>query len=313
MNELQTVLAPLGKPYTITRSRLGAITKIMQDRYVCDLSSLKELVSNISEKLTSIPEQTKSPEFSCLISYDDKTHHDGVSEVLGNVTRIPIGKQTDRVVLHWSIFHKIDDENNELTLTIRISNPVNPLVFLQAALSRSANDVDNIEFEMGSTCVTVDGVPHYYADEIFLRMQKWIDARSKPHPYISISEVYSKYEWYLDNMNSVIFPILIVTCVSFYLFEKYPISFLITVNQIVFCLYFALQTIANRVNNKMALWAKRSRYISLFRITNGDEDASIKFAAIAQNSFLKLAFTTVTSFLLNIAAGIVCSKLTGVA
>jgi hypothetical protein len=59
MHDIQTALAPLGKPYTITRSRLGAITKVMEERYVCDLPSLKELATSISEKLASVPSQTK--------------------------------------------------------------------------------------------------------------------------------------------------------------------------------------------------------------------------------------------------------------
>ncbi len=309
MNDLQTALAPLGKPYTITRSRLGAITKVMDDRYVCDLPALKELTLSISEKLNGIPVQTKSAEFSFLISFNDQTHHDGVAEELRNLTIIPIGKQTDRVVLRWRIFHKIDDVENELTLTIRISNPINPLVYLQAALSKSATEIDNMEFEMGSTCATVDGAIHSFADEIFLRVQNWIKARNKPHPYISIEEVYSKYEWYLDHLNSVVLPILVVAIVSYYVSEKFPTNVILAASPVIFCIYFALQPIASRVNRRMAMWAKKSKYISLFLITNGDNDAITKLAATAKNSFIKLVFTTAISFGLNVAAGIVCWKL----
>lgn len=311
MNELQKTLAPLGKPYTITRSRLGAITKVIEDRYICDLSSLRELSSSIIEKLNTISAQTKSPEFSFLISFNDQTHHDGVAEeLISHSTTIPIGKQTDRVVLRWNIFHMIDEVENELTLTIRISNPVNPLVFLQAALSKSANEIDNIEFEMGSTCITVDGATHSYAEEIFLRAQNWIKARNKPHPYISISEFYSKYESYLDYINSVLLPILLVAILSIVVSDTYPNDIALKLNPVIFCFYFALQPIALRVNRKMALWAKKSKYISLFLISNGDVDAVTRLASTAKNSFIKLAFTTTVSFLLNVAAGIVCWQLT---
>ncbi len=309
MNDLQTVLAPLGKPYTITRSRLGAITKVMEDRYICDLSALKELTLSLSEKLNGIPAQTKSAEFSFLISFNDQTHYDGVAEELRSLTSIPIGKQTDRVVLCWRIFHKIDDVENELTLTIRISNPVNPLVYLQAALSKSATEIDNIEFEMGSTCASVDGATHSFADEIFLRVQNWIKARNKPHAFIGIEEIYSKYEWFLDYLNSVVLPVLIVAIVSYYVSEKFPTNVILAVTPVIICIYFALQPIASRVNRKMAMWAKKSKYISLFLITNGDSDAVTKLAATAKNSFIKLAFTTAISFILNVVAGIVCWKL----
>lgn len=310
MHDIQTALAPLGKPYTITRSRLGAITKVMEDRYVCDLPSLKELATSIAEKLASVPSQTRNPEFSFLISFNDQTHHDGVTEELRNLTSIPIGKQTDRVVLRWTVFHQIQNIDNELTLTIRVSNPVNPLIFLQAALSKSANEIDNIEFEMGATCATVDGATHAFADEIFLRVQNWIKARNKPHPYMSISGLYAKYEWYLDHINSVVLPVFLVAIASYYVAEKYPLNTVIAANPIIFCLYFALQPIASRVNNRMAAWAKKSKYISLFLITNGDADARAMLAAAAQNSFIKLLGTTIISFGLNVAAGVVCWKLT---
>ncbi len=310
MNSLQTAVAPLGKPYTVTRSRLGAITKVMEDRYVCDLTALKELLQSIGEKLGGVPDQTKNPEFSFLISFNDQTHHDGVSQELRDLQTIPIGKQTDRVVLRWTIFHKIDDIDNELTLTIRISNPVNPLIYLQAALSKSANDIDNIEFEMGATCATVDGATHAFADEIFLRVQNWIKARYKPHPYVSIGELYSKYEWYLDHINLVVLPALVVAIVSILVSTNYATNIVLAANPVIFCLYFALQPLAGLVNSKMAKWAKKSKYISLFQITNGDRDALSKIAATARNSFLKLAVTQVASFALNVAAGVVCWKLT---
>lgn len=311
MNDLQATVAPLGKPYTITRSRLGAITKVMEDRYICDLSALKELTQSITEKLSSIPDQTKLPEFSFLISFNDQTHHDGVAQELRELTSIPIGKQTDRVVLRWSIFHTISGVDNELTLTIRISNPVNPLVFLQAALSKSPNELDNMEFEMGSTCATVDGAPHAFADEIFLRVQNWIKARNKPHPYINVGVLYTKYEWYLDQVNSIVIPVLLVAALSFYISKNYQANVVLALNPLIVCFYFVLQPIATRVNLRMAVWAKKSKYISMFSITNGDSDAITKLAATAKNSFLKLTVTTAFSFIISFAASYVCWMFTG--
>lgn len=309
MNDLVNSIAVLGKPYSITRSRLGAITKVIEDRYICDLPSTKELFQSISEKLSGII-HTKNPEFSFLVSFTDRTHHDGVAQELQDLQSIPIGKQTDRIVIRWVVHHDIEGIENELTVTIRISNPVNPLVFLQAALSKSASEIDNMEFEMGSTCITVDGATHGFADEIFLRVQNWINARNKPHPYISVGELYAKYEWYLDQFNSTIFPMLITAALAIFAAEKLDIKSQLAATPIILALYFAMQPIAGKVNSKMALWAKKSRYISLFQITNGDRDAITKLAATAKNSFLKLTATTLFSFALNVGAGIVCWKLT---
>ena len=163
MNDLTNTVTTLGKPYTITKSRLAAITKVFDDKYICDLGSLREIFDHIAEKLAPLSPK-KDPEFSFLISYADKTHQDGVVDDLNNLNQIPTGKQTDRVVMRWSVVHDVNGEDNDLSITIRISNPINPLVFLQAALSKSPNEIDNVEFEMGSTCVTVDGAGQSYAD-----------------------------------------------------------------------------------------------------------------------------------------------------
>ncbi|MFN7938512.1 MAG: hypothetical protein U0R19_34610 [Bryobacteraceae bacterium] len=202
MEDLTNTVAVLGKPYAITRSRLGAITKVYVAQYVCDARALRELFQTIGEKLNAVP-KAQTPKFSFLISFSDQTHHDGVPEDLRSMSPIPVGKETERVVIKWVVVHKIDEVDNELSVTIRISNPVNPLVLLQAALSKSPSDLDNFEFERGSTCVTVDGAVQGFADEVFLRVQRWIEARNKPHSALSVDKVYSKYEWYIDQSDSL--------------------------------------------------------------------------------------------------------------
>jgi len=162
MDVLESSVAVLGRPYAITRSRLGAITKVYKEQYICDLPALKELLHSIGEKLVGLQDVKGTPTFSFLISFSDQTHHDGTAGHLQGLTTIAIGKQTQRIVMRWVLKHQIDTIDNELSITIRISNPINPLVFLQAALSKSPNEIDNMEFEMGSTCVTVDGAGHSY-------------------------------------------------------------------------------------------------------------------------------------------------------
>lgn len=92
MNPLTNSLSIMGKPYSITRSKLGAITKVYTDQYFCDLVAIKEMVQAIAEKVSFVSGD-KSPEFSFLISFDDKTHHDGVLSDLQNTYSVPIGKK----------------------------------------------------------------------------------------------------------------------------------------------------------------------------------------------------------------------------
>lgn len=310
MDDLANTVAILGRPYTITRSRLGAITKIYKERYICDLSALKELFHSIGEKLAGI--QVKgTPEFSFLISFSDQTHRDGAAGDLQGLATIPTGKQTERTVMRWLLKHDISGVENELSITIRISNPINPLMVLQAALSKSPNELDNMEFELGSTCVTVDGAGQAYADEVFLRVKNWMEARNKPHPFLEIEKFYSRYEWWIDQLNCSLMPLLVITALSLYLGEKVSQSQQVTAIPILIALFFVIKTVGQRLNGSMADWAKRSGYMSIFAITHGDNDAITKNAASAKNGFIKLVSSGILSFLMNIAAGLVCWWLVG--
>jgi hypothetical protein len=198
MDEHINTEAILGRPYTITRSRLGAIAKVYKERYIYYLVSFKELFQSIGKKLAGIKAKAM-PEFSFLISFSDQTHRDGAAGDLQGLSTISIGKQTEWMVMRWLVKHDIEGTENELFITILISNPINPLIFLQAALSKSPSELDNMEFEMGFTCVTVDGASQGYAEEVLLRVKNWMEARNKPHPFIEIENFYSTYEWWIDQ------------------------------------------------------------------------------------------------------------------
>ena len=305
MTDLTNALAVFGRPYAITRSRLGAITKVYDDQYICDIKALQELLHTIGEKLGSVA-AADTHRFSFLISFSDHTHHDGMTKDLLAMSAIPIGKRTDRVVARWSVLHQIDSVENELSITVRISNPVNPLVFLQAALSKSPADIDNLEFELGSTCVTVDGAVHGFADEVFLRVQAWLDARAKPHSFLPVYETYSKYEWYLDRLTDSVLPLLAITGLSLWVATRVTSQMQMTFTPPLVGLFIVSQTLGRRLNSKAGTWARNAQHVGLFQLTNGDNDALAKQVAKANNSAVKLIVSTVGSFLLNILAGLLC-------
>ncbi|MBC2601629.1 hypothetical protein [Puniceicoccus vermicola] len=304
MNDLTNSLALLGKPYTLTKSRIGAVTKVFSQVYLCDPRALKELFDKVNEKLGQLnPSDVK---FSFLISYSDKTHHDGVVGDLQNFDKIATGKQTERVVLHWAAEHLIDGHENETSITVRISNPINPLVFLQAALSKSPNDIDNLEFEMGSTCATVNGSGQIYAEEVFHSINLWVEARNKPHPFMSVHRIYGKYEWLIDQLSLSILPILVLSGACAYFHALFEEKALIALAPVLFGGFMILRDFGRGLNSKMAYWANKSKFFSVFQLTNGDDDALAKVAASSKNSCIKLGLSAAGSLILNVLAGIIC-------
>jgi hypothetical protein len=305
MTDLQNHVAILGKPYTITRSKLGAITKVFEKKYTCDLSALKELFQDVGEKI-SRSGVVGTPKFSFLISFDDKTHHDGITQDFESLNNLNTGKLTDRVILQWAIMQEIDGIQNEMSISIRIANPINPLMFLQAALSKSPSELDNSEFELGATCVTVNGATQSYSDEIFLIIHNWIDARNKPHMSVKVSKVYEKFEWYIDLFNHSVLPTLIISGLSFWAIDKFDENKYVSFIPLFFGLFFVLRAVANQANSKMAFWSRKSSYMGIFQVTNGDVDSVTKMMADAQNGTYKLISSAVFSLVLNIIAGVIC-------
>jgi len=264
MSELVNTIAVLGRPYKVTRSRLGAITKVYTDQYSCDLKALKEVFQAVSDKLAPL-RGNENMEFSFLISFDDRTHYDGVLENLQASDSVPIGKRTDRVVMRWAVNHQIDGQPNELSITVRISNPMNPLLFLQAALSKSPGDVDNLEFEMGSTCVTVDGADQGFADEVFLRIQNWINARKKAYPVFELHTFYLKWIWWFRQINQSFLPLTLILIASIALQRADPVRFP-AYSPALFGAFMVLRSFGMKLDEIMERWARRAGYLPAFDI-----------------------------------------------
>lgn len=308
MNEVANIDALVGKPYSVTRSRLGAVTKLFEDKYICDLGAIKELMQSIGEKASEIS-HARCPEFTFLISFDDKTHRDGVLQDLDDWKSIPIGKKTDRVVMRWDAYQDINGVENNVSVTVRISNPVNPLIYLQAALSKSPNEIDNMEFELASTCVTVNGARQAYADEIFLLVQNWIKARKKPHSFLGVGEVYRNHSGVFNSINSSVIPLVSVSVISIAVSRRLGVDDQITIMPMIIGFFFVIRSFAKWLNKKMVRWSAKSQNISLFEITNGDKDNLTRIAAQANNSAAKLIGAWVFSFTASVAGAVATMQL----
>lgn len=165
LERLDTYAGVMSRPYAQTRSRLGTTTKLFDKKFLCNEQGIYDLNESLAEKLRQL--KPASGGFQYLLSFGDNTHFEHTDLGALNGATKNSGKTTDRAVLKWIVKHDIDHEENELTVIVRITNPINPLVFLQAALSKSAEDIDNLEFEGGAVSVSVDGAGQVLSEEIF--------------------------------------------------------------------------------------------------------------------------------------------------
>lgn len=305
MSELIQATAPLSRPYIYKKSRLTVTTKVYTKRYICDLKSIGLLLDRVSEKLLE-KSKVEDQEFNFLISFTDNTHSDGEIKNILNESNLDTDKKTERIVMNWKIAYYEDNNLNELEITVRISNPINPLAFLQAALSKNPNEIDNIEYELGSTCVTVEGADQAYAEEVFLRVSSWLDARTKPYKSLDISGFYKKYEWILDQSIISLMPIFLTAIISFYFSKNIDDKTQLALVPVFVASFFVLKSIGAKIVNRMTIWARRADFIGLFSITQGDKDYMSEMLSKAQNGSIKVAATLILSILINIGSGIMC-------
>ncbi len=197
-----------------------------------------ELYNTVSEKISHL--DPSSAGFQFLVTFSDRTHyeHQEIAKVKDAITNN--SKTTERLTLKWVVRYKFREKENELTVVLRIANPINPLLFLQAALSKAPNDFDNLEFERCPVSVSVSGASQILAEEIFVVVGKWIDSRPQPQ-YIT-----SAHNKIADNQNAIAF-------FNYWLFPDFGDS------HILLC---ALATYAARIADSSFVYCNSNQSIS---------------------------------------------------
>jgi hypothetical protein len=302
---LDELVNPLTKPYVITRSRLGSSTKVIEEKFVCGAQQAQYLYDSIGEKIISF-RPTKAG-FQFLVSFTDSTHYENndISCLSKNLS--DSNKKTEKLILNWKIAHEHDGIENEMSVTVRVSNPANPIVMLQAAFSSDHSDADMLDFEDGSVSISVHGATQNTAEEFFSIVQKWAEGCPQPQSITGINSAIYKHSEKIEFLNSWLFPILYSICAYFYL-RGLDITNSIPSVFLAFVGFMLIRNLSTNANNQLSRWAHNSRKFSLFSFTGGDQNHQTKIIAKSKNSTIKLIFSVIVSFAINIAAGIVLAK-----
>jgi hypothetical protein len=303
--QLQDLTGVLTKPYMVTRSKLGSTTKIIDEIFVCSPKELKILFESIGEKIASF-NPTKAG-FQYLISFTDSTHYEN-NDLESLTTKLSSSeKSTDKLILNWSIGHEFDGVENEMSITIRLSNPMNPFVMLQAIMSRNHMDADQLDFESGSVSISINGATQNTAEELFSIVSRWAKACPQPQSITKLNEAIYKNTEKLSFLNYWVFPVLYIVCAFFYL-KALPFETIQAYSFVAFSLFLLIRSGAKKVNSKIEKWSITSRRFSLFMVTGGDANQQTKIAAKSTNNTIKLIGSVVLSFVVNVAAGYIVAK-----
>ena len=297
----------LARPFSYTRSQLGVTTKILSDRFVVDKNAVRSLTEDIVEKVRLLSPQSAT--FQFLISFNDETHfeHDDIEEF--DRVADSNSKTTEKLLLKWDIVHSIEGTPNELTIVVRISNPMNPFIFMQAVFSKSPEELEAAEFMHGTVSITLNGAGQILAEEIFALVSNWVHSCPQPAYLTNIHKLFEKHSKKIEFLNFWLLPVL-VSAIFFTLLWKmelgellFPVLFLGVVST------YYVRNIASSLNRRISKWLSDTGRFCLFSITGGDSNEQNKHPMRAKKSTIKVTVTTVVTFVLNIVAGITVVKL----
>jgi len=303
-NDLQDFTKILPSPYLITKSRLGSNTKLIDEKFICSPRQLSTLHDSIGEKILSF--KPKKIGFQYLISFTDNTHFENNNLEALEKRISTSNKSTEKLILNWVIGHEFDGIENELSITVRISNPINPFAILQAAMSRDHSDADRLDFENGSVSVSINGATQNTGEEIFAIVTRWAAACPQPQSITAINKIIKKHLTKIQFLNYWIFQILYTACAFLYL-RKYAAVPLQSYSFLAFVGFFFIRSASQHLNQKISYWCDASGKFSVFSITGGDNNQQTIIAAKSKNSTIKLLFSVFFSFSLNLIAGYFCA------
>ena len=299
--ELEKLTPELTSPYVVTRSKLGATTKIIDHKFICGASQLYNLSDSIREKIATF-RPTKAG-FQYLLSFTDNTHYENNDlSCLENVVENS-SKKTEKLILNWEIGHEYSGVENEMSITVRISNPINPIAFLQAVMSKDHNDADSLDFETGSVSVSIHGATQNTAEEIFSLVTRWCERCPNPASITGLNNTIYKHVGKISFINYWVFPIVASLCFYFFLIEA-PENMVSELTFLAFVAFMTIRAGSDNLNTIITEWARRSRVFSMFMLTGGDQNQQTKLSALSKNSAIKLFLSVGLSFLLNVVAGL---------
>jgi hypothetical protein len=302
IRDLQDLAPAMAKPYVVTRSTLGATTKVIDNQFFCTSKVFHTLNETIGEKIATF--NPSKAGFQYLVSFTDNTHyeHNNIYTLESRVGNS--GKKTEKLILNWVIGHELEGIENEMSITVRISNPMNPFVMLQAAMSKDHSEADSLEFNGGAVSISIHGATQTTAEEIFSIVSRWADSCPQPVSFTGLNNAIHEHVDKIAFVNFWIFPVIFSICAYFYLVEA-PQDIAIELAFLAFVGFMTVRTGVQQLNSNIREWARNSRKFSMFMLTGGDENQQTKIAAKSRNSSIKLFISVAVSFLLNLTAGVV--------
>ena len=157
--------------------------ELFQKPIQINVKDIESLTSKIVSKLEQLRVDPKCTLMKTLVSFDKDRSFQLIGWQQFKEFDWRISERTNAITLTWEFFYQKDGDNNpELhIMSVRITEAMNPMQYLRAALSNNRDDVEQIEIKMAPIVCEVDYVDGLLSRELIHLVSEWHKAlRSRP-------------------------------------------------------------------------------------------------------------------------------------
>lgn len=277
-------------------------TQLYHEPVIVGSRSLVELAQKVQDKLLRTRVTNEKTSFSAVISFESESQ-----TRISDVDRLATfdwntSERTRQITLSWDFHCQIDGvhESEQYTLSVRVSETMNPAQLVQAMFSRNPDEADRIEIDMACVVCFVRYHDAYLARELLQVVSDWHRALRKPAPVFDIARKAVEHRRYIDYFLRVSFELIIPLggIGLFWHWAQARVDESITVDLLatfgVWFFSFVLFLGLARQLAKSMYRAIDRRLLGLLRtpileLTNGDQNRMTEAMAKKQNHLMKLA------------------------
>lgn len=291
--------------------------ELFPDSIQLELKDIGKLTEQIGSKLAQLRVDANSHSMKAVISFNKGRSYQlvGWNQIRNFNWDIP--ERTNAVILTWEFFYNRDEGSDpELhVISVKVTESLNPMQVLRAALSRDREDMDSLEIRMAPVVCEIDYHDNLLSRELVQIVSTWHKSLRRPAPLLGIGKFIQKKQERISTSIQYSLELLvpIAYIAGIYLWMHNQFESELTTQYLSVCTFFILLFFfVTRISDRIARWLStvtsrsidRMGRLPIFELTNGDNNLQTEAYAKVTTSTYKFWATITVSFLINIASTI---------
>lgn len=291
--------------------------EIFPDLIQIGLKDINKLTEMVAAKFAQLRVDTTSVSMKAVVSFNKGRSYQlvGWNQISNFNWEIP--ERTNAIILTWEFFYNRDDgaEPELYVLSVKVTESLNPMQLLRAALSRDREDMESLEIRMAPVVCEIDYHDNLLSRELVQIVSIWHKALRRPAALLGagkfIQEHSDKISRSIRFSLELLIPIAYISCVYLWMHDQFENA--ISTKYLSLCIFSILIFFfVTRISDRFAQWLAmvtsrsidRMGRLPIFELTSGDGNLQTEAYAKVTTSTYKFWVTVIFSFIINVASTI---------